>query len=311
MRVASRLPVAALAGAMAVLTVATGCVEIDGADLGRVVERDEKHFTVSGRADVSLSTFDGSIEVRTWDRADVQVTIEKRAASKESLATIEVESEQNGDKVTVAVKSQRRQGFDFHFGDHRSAKLIVSVPVASDLTARSGDGAIDVAGVDGRVELGSGDGAISGRDLNGDVRAHTGDGSIRLENVKGALNVDTGDGRVIASGTFSALRARSGDGSVSIAAEPGSAVSSEWSITTGDGSVTLALPEDLNGELDAHTGDGRIHMQDLALSNVIGEIRKNAVRGRLGSGGSLVRVRTGDGSITLKRSGRLSAESER
>jgi hypothetical protein len=34
---------------------------------------------------------------------------------------------------------------------------------------------------------------------------------------------------------------------------------------------------------------------------VIGEIGRNTVRGRLGSGGRNVKVRSGDGSITLRK----------
>ena len=71
---------------------------------------------------------------------------------------------------------------------------------------------------------------------------------------------------------------------------------------TGDGSVTLEVPDGFGAELDAHTGDGGIHMRDLTLSNVTGTLGKNSLRGRLGDGGRAVRVRTGDGSITLKRS---------
>ncbi len=43
-------------------------------------------------------------------------------------------------------------------------------------------------------------------------------------------------------------------------------------------------------------------MRDVTVSNVTGTIGKNTVRGRLGDGGKAVRVRTGDGSITLKTS---------
>ena len=59
-------------------------------------------------------------------------------------------------------------------------------------------------------------------------------------------------------------------------------------------------PETFNGELDAHTGDGTVRMTDVTLANVTGTINKHTVRGRLGSGGRAVRMRTGDGSITLK-----------
>jgi DUF4097 and DUF4098 domain-containing protein YvlB len=191
-------------------------------------------------------------------------------------------------------------GFGIHLGS-RSAKLIVSAPASSNLSAKSGDGAIDVDRITGRIELRSGDGSIRGRSLGGEVRAHTGDGAITLDGVKGALDVDTGDGSIRASGAFTSLRARTGDGSVDIRADPGSSPTDDWSITSGDGSITLELPDGFNGDLDAHTGDGRVHVENVTLSNVTGEIGKSSVRGRLGSGGRAVKVRTGDGSITLRR----------
>ena len=60
---------------------------------------------MSGRPDLSLSTFDGSVEIRAWDRPEVLVVIEKRAGDKEEAATIEVRAEQNGDRVVVDVKA--------------------------------------------------------------------------------------------------------------------------------------------------------------------------------------------------------------
>jgi hypothetical protein len=40
----------------------------------------------------------------------------------------------------------------------------------------------------------------------------------------------------------------------------------------------------------------------VTVSNVTGRISRSSLRGRLGAGGHNLRVRTGDGSITLKRS---------
>jgi hypothetical protein len=142
--------------------------------------------------------------------------------------------------------------------------------------------------------------------LTGNLRAHTGDGSIKLDGVNGALDVDTGDGSISANGRFTTLHARSGDGSVTIHAVPGGPATGDWDIVTGDGSVTLELPDGFGGELDAHTGDGAIRLQDLTVSNVTGQTAKNTVRGTLGPGGRAVRVRTGDGTITLRRA--LNAE---
>ena len=275
----------AVPAVLVALLVAPGCVDIVGADLNRYVERDEKHFAVTGKADVALSTFDGSIEIRPWDKPDVQVVIEKRGHDKDDIATLEVLAEQHGNRIEISVTQPKHEhgGLNFHF-TNRSAKLIVSLPASSDVSAKSGDGSIDVERVVGHVQLRSGDGSIRGRMLGGDVEANTGDGSIKLD------------------GTLTSVRVRTGDGSVTIRAESGSAPSADWDIVTGDGSVTLEVPDGFGAELDAHTGDGGIHVQDLTLSNVTGDVGKNSLRGRLGAGGRAVRVRTGDGSITLKRS---------
>jgi DUF4097 and DUF4098 domain-containing protein YvlB len=294
---------------MAALLAGPACVDMIGigADSGRFVDRQERRFSTSGSPDVDLSTFDGSIEIRAWDRPEVLVAIEKRARDKADADTIEVHAEQNGNHVAVdarAPKAERTFGISWHRS--RTAKLIVSVPTSSNLTAKSGDGSIDIERISGHVALRSGDGSIKARDLTGDLRAHTGDGSITLDRVNGALDVDTGDGSISATGKFTSLRARSGDGGVTIHAAPGSAATGEWDIMTGDGSVTLELPDGFGGELDAHTGDGGIHIQDLTISNVTGQTAKNTVRGTIGPGGRAVRIRTGDGAITLRRS--LNAE---
>jgi DUF4097 and DUF4098 domain-containing protein YvlB len=212
----------------------------------------------------------------------VQVTIEKRGNAKSSTDSIDVRSEQQGNQITVEARVPASHGF--HFNESRSAKLIVSMPADADLSAGSGDGSIDVEGVNGRIQLRSGDGSIHGRAVSGDVDVNTGDGSVTL------------------SGKLTSLRAHTGDGSVTVRADSGSTAGGDWEITTGDGSVTLTIPDGFGAELDAHTGDGGIRTEDLTVSNVTGQISRNSLRGRLGSGGHNLRVRTGDGSITLKRS---------
>jgi hypothetical protein len=283
--------------------VASSCVDIVAIDTPRYVEQEEKRFTVSGRPEVILSTFDGAIEVRTWERPEVLVVVEKRGVDQDAARTIQVTAEQTGNrvKVTAAVPANRDRSRSFGFSTARSARLVVSVPESADVQAVSSDGSVDIERVAGRVEMRSGDGSIRGHALTGDVRAQTGDGSINLENIDGVLDANTGDGRIVARGKFSAVRARSGDGSVVVQAESGSLSAQDWDITTGDGSVTLELPEEFGAELDARTGDGRIMLTDFTLTPDGVRHGRNAVRGRLGAGGRSLRIRSGDGSITLRR----------
>src|SRR4030095_5125676 len=170
MAIAARFRVPLVAAGLATVLAGPGCIDIVGADVGKYVEREEKTFSTSGRPDVSLATFDGSIEVRPWDRTDVQVIIEKRARDKAAADEIDIRTEQHGNRIVVDVKSRKgndHRGLDFGWNMSRSAKLIVSMPAASDLSAKSGDGSIDVERISGRVEMRSGDGSIRPHDGGG------------------------------------------------------------------------------------------------------------------------------------------------
>jgi hypothetical protein len=60
-------------------------------------------------------------------------------------------------------------------------------------------------------------------------------------------------------GKFELLDLKSGDGSVHVRATDGSVVKSDWSISTGDGSIAVDLPATIDAELDAHSNDGSVN----------------------------------------------------
>jgi DUF4097 and DUF4098 domain-containing protein YvlB len=264
------------------------------------IVRTEKRFTIDGTGDVRVATFDGSIEIQSWDRPEVVIEIEKRGPSKSAVEGLEITSQQTGNLIELEVKRPRNESFS-GIGLHRtaSARLIVNVPRETDVRARSGDGSIRIERVTGRLDLRTGDGSIRASDVSGELTLDTGDGSITVEGAEGRLSVDTGDGSVNVAGRLGSLKLHTGDGSVVYRGEPGSAMTEPWEITTGDGGVTLYLPADFGAELDAHTGDGTIR-NDLNVDNAGGEKERRTLRGRLGAGGKLLRVRTGDGAIRLK-----------
>src|SRR5262245_38403339 len=53
-----------------------GCVDIVATGVAGYTETEEKRFPVAGRPEVALSTFDGAIEVSTWDKPEVLVEVE-------------------------------------------------------------------------------------------------------------------------------------------------------------------------------------------------------------------------------------------
>lgn len=285
------------------IVIGTLCLVVGLATLARAeyVSRDEKSYSVSGTPEVALGTFDGSIEVRSWNQATVHVTIERHAATEAEAKAIEVDAQQQGNQITVQVR--RPRGLSLHwFGQSPSAHLIVSVPRMSNVRASSGDGSITANDIAGRVSLHSGDGSITAANLQGDIDVNTGDGSVRLDGLNGTLQARSGDGSIRAAGRLSAVNVRTGDGSIGLALDQGSAMSGDWSVTTGDGSVSIDLPDNFNAELDAHSGDGGVSLGAGLKLTVEGTLHspRHTLRGTLGSGGHLLTVRSGDGSIVLK-----------
>jgi hypothetical protein len=299
----SSLGAVALAGALA-----PGCVV--SVDTHGYTAREEKRFTVSGTPDITLATFDGAVEVRTWDRPEVLVEIEKRGDTKEKADQIEVHAEQTGDRIRVEARGPATTEVVIGFHVSRSARLIATVPRRANLLARSGDGSIAVEHVTGRLELRTDDGSISAYGIGGDVTADSRDGSVKLESVQGRISVRTQDGSVHVGGRIEALRVRSGDGTVSVRAETGSTLASDWEISTDDGGLVLYVPVSLDAELDAETDDGRVRL-DRELQQTVEVEAEDAkrergdrrrLRTRLGAGGRVLRLRTGDGSISVRTS---------
>ena len=158
----------ALAGVAAGALALGGCIiDVEGYE---AVEEEEHVFVVNGVPDVDLSTFDGRIEVRGWDRSEVRVVVEKRAANRERLEEIEIETEQSGDRVRIAARRRDADGLRVTLAvgnNWRGARLVASVPHESNLVVRTDDGRITVADVAGTIELSTDDGRIRGEGLRG------------------------------------------------------------------------------------------------------------------------------------------------
>jgi DUF4097 and DUF4098 domain-containing protein YvlB len=275
-----------------------------------IVSRETKTFKVNGIPDVELETFDGAIEVHSWDRSEVEIEIERRAMEQSLVDEIKVSAEQDGDRVVVKITGpRRREGFDgiqvgVHFSP--SARLRVALPRKSQLRAKSGDGAITVEDIAGKIALNTNDGSVRGMRLAGEIQVRSGDGSIRMERIEGIVDLETEDGSIQLEAKPSQLRAKTADGSIRMQIDPDSTMADDWDVQTGDGAVVVTLPAEFNGELDAETRDGAVRASHPALSaesrsGEDREQRRRKLRATLGSGGPTFRVRSGDGTIRIER----------
>jgi DUF4097 and DUF4098 domain-containing protein YvlB len=237
-----------------------------------------KTYTLSGRPDLRVETSDANIHVTTWD----QNTIEAKVTTtryKIGEGGIRIEEHQNGDTVDIELRYPHHN-FNVEWGNRR-VDITIQMPREGKVNLRTGDGRIDLANFKGEMDL------------------HSGDGAETLEGVDGKLRASTGDGHIRANGRFDELDLKTGDGHVEVRAASGSSLASGWRLETGDGNVTLEVPGDLAADVDLHTSDGHIDL-DFPVTTE-GKLRENEVRGKINGGGNLVTIRTGDGSIHLRK----------
>jgi len=239
-----------------------------------------KTYNLTGQPDLRVETSDANIHVSTWD----QNTIEAKVTTtryKIGEDGIRIEEHQTGNMVEIEVRYPHH-GMNIEWGGERH-RVEVEIRMPSE----------------GRVDLRTGDGKIDLANFKGEMQLRSGDGSQEIAGVDGRLNAVTGDGHIHASGRFDLLDLHTGDGHVDARATSGSAIQESWKLESGDGSVTLEVPENFSADVELHTGDGHIDL-DLPVT-AEGKVRENEIHGKLNGGGNLLRIHTGDGSIRLRK----------
>lgn len=257
-----------------------------------------KTYSLSAKPEVRVETNDADIRVLASDRKDIEAVVTANGY-KIGPGGVSISEKQTGDRVEINVHVPSFHLFSF--GLHKSVHVELSIPRQADLDLHSGDGQITTENLNGRAALRSGDGNIQITSGKGTFEIETGDGRVECQNIEGDLRAETKDGGIRIDGVFTTLDLNTGDGSIDAEARAGSKMASGWSIRTGDGSVTLRLPDGFPADLDVHTGDGHITMDFPMTIESGASLKQNAIRGKVNGGGQLLEIKTGDGNITLRR----------
>jgi hypothetical protein len=254
-----------------------------------------KSFTVGNRPSVHVDTNDGSVNIIT--SADVkQVEFHVDYSGYEIDKNLRIDSQQSGDTLTLTARISNQ--WHFTIGNMRRLRIEVRMPADADLRVETGDGSIKAANLTGTVDLHTGDGSLNVSAIKGSLQMRTGDGGIDASEIDGKISAVSGDGHISIDGRFDVVQAKSGDGRIKVRAQKGSKLDSSWSVSSGDGSIEVAIPSDLSADVDANSHDGSVST-DVPLT-IQGTVGKSRVRGKLNGGGQTLTIHTGDGSIHLK-----------
>jgi hypothetical protein len=271
-------------------------------------ESTENLFTWSGRlasgSTFSIRHFNGPIDVREGTGDRVEFRAERRSRRSGELS-FEVENQRDGVMICGVYRGRsacdtgRNRGWDSDDGPPTS-RLTVSLPKGVRLFANTGNGDVTVANASNDLEINSGNGDVRISMTAGQVDVNTGNGELEVMGATGPVRATTGNGRVYVTTSTGPVTVRTGNGEIDVRMRTLS-TNADMTFTTGNGAVTVALPSDFKGEIDASTGHGDFR-SDFEI-RIMGRLNPRHIRGMIGEGGTRrIRMSSGNGRIELRKS---------
>ncbi len=302
--------------ALAIVPLQVGCDFETFADGGgdRYREDFQYSYDLKPGGRVSVETFNGSVDVLSWEKDAVQITGTKYASREEDLANIRIDVKAEDGSVQIrTIRPELRRG-------NMGAKFFIRVPrrVQLDLV-RSSNGQIrveDVEGssrletsnggirlrkINGRLDARTSNGSIEGGAVQGDAVLRTSNGAIRIDDIGGTVQAVTSNGAIqiamIRPRAGERLEFESSNGSLDLGFEELS--NSEIRASTSNSSITLRVPSNIKAQLRASTSNSSITSELDVVTH--GALSKNRLEGEINGGGPLIHLTTSNGSIRLLR----------
>lgn len=224
-----------------------------------------KTYHLAPGAILEISNINGKIDVQPATGDTVEVVAEKSAragsveAAKEALARIEIQETASPDKVRLETRVQRDAGGIFNRSSHE-VHYTVRVPPSLDVRFTTVNGAIELAGLKGRINAETTNGGIKARDVSGPIDASTTNGGIDVE-----LN------QVAESGV---------------------------KLGCTNGGIELRLPQDARATISARVTNGGINTDGVQIETV-GESTRRRLDGRMNGGGPKIDIEGTNGGIRI------------
>ena len=249
----------------------------------------------NGRINVTEATGDaaevvGEKDVRGGRDEDIAFEIRRTSDGVTICAIIDDRTDCEDDGV-------RHRGRWNRDSNDRRVNFTVRVPRGVHVAAGSGNGDVAVAG-SAEVRASSGNGRVR-VSAGGPVNASSGNGEVRVDRAGGPVRASSGNGDVLVTTTRGPVNASSGNGDVEVSMDAITDVADDMELSSGNGRVTVTVPADFVGELDASTGSGKFY-SDFPLT-VRGRIDPQRVRATIGRGGRRLSMHSGNGDVELKK----------
>ena len=196
----------------------------------------------------------GGISIKGADRSDILVRSMVQAQGES-----EAEARTMGAQVLVHTSGGAVQA-DGPSGGSWSVSYEVFIPRHTNVSLKTRNGGVSIAGVESNVEFHSVNGGVSLKDVGGSIHGDTMNGGVSISFAKAGL---TGQG---------------------------------LDVSTNNGGVSIKVPEQFSALLDVSTVNGGMNVR---LPNAQVRKGEHQLSLPLGAGGPLIRVRTQNGGVSI------------
>ena len=253
-------------------------------------------FDLPGGSAIDVHNANGRTRIIGEERRGVVLLAVKHAraetqqAAQRLLDDIRIDASEVGGTLELDVEIPRK------WNRHGSVDLEIRVPRQIETRVSSANGKLCLQG------------------LRCAVNARSSNGSVRIEDVVGDIDITTANAKVSCACTCGHLVARSSNGKIEVGDHRGSIDASTSnglihasleelakegvSLATSNGRIVLELPREPDAEVDIRVDNGVIR-SELSFGPKSTETN-GRLRGRLGRGGVPIKLRTSNGTISLR-----------
>ncbi len=246
---------------------------------------------------MAIHNANGKTRVIGEDRDDIEIFAEKRAraetveAADALLDEIEVSAEEIADGLEVEVLAPSR------WKRHGSANLVVRVPRDIEVGVVAANGRVCLEGLRSAVHARSSNGAVTISDVVGDVEVFTSNAKVSCSCTCGRLKARSSNSKIHLEEHSGSVDASTSNGVIHVVL---SRVGSQGVVlATSNGRIILELPDDVDGDVDVRVDNGVIR-NGLEIDQAPADERIGRLRGRLGRGGVPIKLRTSNGTVSLR-----------
>lgn len=264
---------------------------------------------------ISVETFNGSVEVSSWDENSVAIDGTKYGPTQAAADGLRIDIDRSAGSVSIRavrpVERRNNQGARFTIKVPRGAVLeritasngsISTMDGVGPSHFRTSNGSVRAERMRGRLDAETSNSRIDVVDLEGDAQLRTSNGNVDVRGLRGSLDATTSNSAITAeiSRSSSDVRLNTNNGSINLELPPDFAAGIR--AHTSNSSITVHLPPSINAHVIASTNNDSINSE--FEMTVHGEISKTHLEGDIGRGGPLVDLETSNGSIRILKGSR-------